>query len=223
MMNKSTNIMSNTLPSNELSEQSTDVANNLPLITGNISLVNIPLVAGENADDLEQFRAAAIEAIKPRDAIEAIWLQDFICYTWESMRLRRQRTETIINARAHTLYDRFLDHSDRGFDRESSILLARRWAAGDPAAKEEVKPFLEQYSLSEDFITAKAFEVNLESIARFDHLISHYDRRRDSAIKELEKRRDVLARRAYIFAQTFSDAAFEEDKDQNRVEDKRGK
>lgn len=188
--------MPNNLPSNEFTDVPTDIANDHDLSLGNLSLVNIPLLEGEDADDLEQFRASAIDAIKPRDAIEAIWLQDFICYTWESMRLRRQRTETIINARAHSLYNRFLDHSDRGFDRKSSVLLARRWAAGDPAAKEEVKSFLEQYSLSEDFITAKTFEVNLEDIAKFDHLISHYDRRRDSAIKELEKRRDILARRA---------------------------
>jgi hypothetical protein len=104
-----------------------------------------------------------------------------------------------------------LDHSGLGFDRKSSDHLSRRWAAGDAAAKEEVKPFLEQHSLSEDFITTKTFEQNLDNIAKFDKLISHYDQRRDSAVKELEKRRDILARRAYIFAQTFQGTTNQQD------------
>jgi hypothetical protein len=124
------------------------------------------------------------------------------------------KTQTIINARARVLYHRMLEHSAQDFDRKSSDHLARRWAAGDIAAKEEVKPFLEQHFLTEDFITARTFDISLDNIAKFDKLVSHYDQRRDSAIKELEKRRDILARRAYVFAQTFSDAAFEEENDE---------
>lgn len=207
--------MPDNLPSTKRSDVSPDIATDIATDhytgAGNLSLVDIPLIEGEDAGDLEQFRTSAIDAIKPRDAIEAIWLQDFICYAWESMRLRRQKSENIINTRAQVLYNRLLHYSGRGFDRDYADHLTRKWAAGDITAKEEVKPFLEQHSFSESFITAKTFELSLEDIAKFDKLISHYDQRRDSAIKELEKRRDILARRAYIFAQTFQGTSIQED------------
>ena len=57
----------------------------------------------------------------------------------------------------------------------------------------------------------------MDDIDQIDKLIGHYDQRRDNAIKELEKRRDTLARRAYIFSQTFSDADFVEEHDATEV------
>jgi len=42
------------------------------------------LIDGEDLTAYEAFRAAALEVIVPKDAIERVWLQDFLDYTWEA-------------------------------------------------------------------------------------------------------------------------------------------
>lgn len=199
----------------------------------NLSMAHIPLLDHESAEDLDGFRSAAMDAIKPRDAIEAIWLQDFISYAWESLRLRRLKTEVVIQDRARVLHNTLVmrvkkpetnppdpnepgeagsilgNHASDHFD--ALDMLTRKWARGDADAIDDVNRLLAHEGLDMDDILTSTFAGQLETIARIDKLIGHYDQRRDSAIKELEKRRDTLARRAYVFSQTFSDATFDED------------
>lgn len=215
------------------------------MITGaNPTLADIPLLDHESAEDLDGFRASAMDAIKPRDAIEAIWLQDFISYAWESLRLRRLKIEIVAQDRARILHNTLLmqtkpqrkppspsdpaDLADIVEMAETSSLaaiierfssgdldalddLTQKWVRGEPDAIQEVNKLLADIGLDMNDISTSTFAGQLEFITRVDKLIGHYDQRRDSAIKELEKRRDTLARRAYVFSQTFSDASFDED------------
>lgn len=214
------------------SENATHAATDRVISGTNLSLAQIPLLENESAEDLDGFVTAAMDAIKPRDAIEAIWLQDFISYAWESLRLRRLKTDVVIQERARVLHNTLVmrvkpettppdvtvlgeagavlahsasDHFDALED------LTRKWARGDTDAITEVSKLLANIGLDMDDILSSTFECKLDTIARIDKLIGHYDQRRDSAVKELEKRRDTLARRAYVFSQTFSDVSFDED------------
>ena len=50
---------------------------------------------------------------------------------------------------------------------------------------------------------AKAVENCLPVLERIDKLVNAYDYRRDAALRELEKRRDLLAKRARDFANSM--------------------
>ena len=39
---------------------------------------SLPLVVGENEADYQSFREDCLRAVKPKDAIEAAWMQNFI-------------------------------------------------------------------------------------------------------------------------------------------------
>jgi len=177
----------------------------------NLSLAQVPLLEGESADDLHNFRTAAMDAIKPRDAIEAVWLQDFISYTWESLRLRRLKMDFVAQSKTSVLHRILNNFSSNELPIATQNELIMNWARQDPAAIEEVNRMLTSLGQTMDNVVTTAFKDQLEYIAQVEKLIGHYDQRRDNAIKELEKRRDTLARRAYIFSQTFSDADFTED------------
>lgn len=220
------------------SENAAQAATDQIVMGANPSLADIPLLESESAQDLDGFRLAAMDAIKPGDAIEAIWLQDFVSYAWESLRLRRLKTEVITQDRVRVLHNTLLmrarPKSDPAEFAEIAELagtadvaaiierfssgdldaldeLTRKWAKNDPDAIREVDRLLADAGLDMDGILASTFAGQLEFVTRIDKLIGHYDQRRDNAIKELEKRRDTLARRAYVFSQTFSDATFDED------------
>ncbi len=181
----------------------------------NLSLAQVPLLEGESGNDLHHFRIAALEAIQPRDAIEAVWLQDFISYTWESMRLRRLKMEIVTGAQKTTLYNilNSLPTGELTFVAQKELI--RNWAKQESAAIDEVDRLLKSLGQSMDNVVTAAFRNQLDDIEQIEKLIGHYDQRRDNAIKELEKRRDTLARRAYIFSQTFSDADFTEGTEDN--------
>lgn len=180
----------------------------------NLSLAQVPLLEGESADDLHHFRMAAMDAIQPRDAIEAVWLQDFISYTWESMRLRRLKIEIVTGAQKTALHYMLNGLPTGELPYADQKELIRNWARQEPAAIDEVNRLLTSLGQSMDNVVTAAFRNQLDDVDQIDKLIGHYDQRRDNAIKELEKRRDTLARRAYIFSQTFSDADFDEDNDE---------
>ena len=181
------------------------------LSAANLSLAKIPLLEGESGDDLNSFRIAAMAAIQPRDAIEAVWLQDFISYTWESMRLRRLKVDFVTKAQTAALHRILNNLSSDELPVSTQKVLIRNWAKQDPAAIDEVNRLLTSLGQSMDSVVATAFKDQLDYIDQVERLIGHYDQRRDNAIKELDKRRDTLARRAYVFSQTFSDANFTED------------
>jgi hypothetical protein len=48
---------------------------------------------------------------------------------------------------------------------------------------------------------ALAITIKLGDLERIDKLIASYNTRRDAALRELEKRRDILARRAREFTE----------------------
>lgn len=54
-----------------------------------------PLIEGDNPSDYEAFQAQCLAAIRSKDAIEHIWLRDFIDYSWEILRFLRMRAALI--------------------------------------------------------------------------------------------------------------------------------
>ena len=68
---------------------------------------SLPLIEGESDADYQSFRESCLRALKPKDAVEAVWLQDFIDYTWEAQRLKRMKT-AIIEAEKRNAVERLI-------------------------------------------------------------------------------------------------------------------
>ena len=66
-------------------------------------LASLPLLDGELIADYENFQIACYSDLKPKGMIENIWVDDFIQYEWEIIRLRRMRVSIIQSSRQDAL------------------------------------------------------------------------------------------------------------------------
>ena len=178
-------------------------------------LPTMPLIDGEEEADFHAFRAKCLAASSPKDAIEEVWVVDFISYAWEANRLRRMKTAIIQSARRKAVEDIVFEYGEGSifpehqnlFDRrDTSQRIALTWSQGENDHVDYIASLLEAHGLSLDTVVAKAVSAKIEDLERIDKLIASYDYRRDSALKEMEKRRDQIARRL----SQFTDANFEE-------------
>lgn len=170
-----------------------------------------PLLDGEDEAEYAGFVEQCISAIGPEDAIERIWLQDFIDNMWDIQRLRRIKVSIVQAARKSgikTLIGQFTDHERYSIHAQN---VADDWSEGEPDALSYVSDLLKANGLNEDAIVAEAFRDQFKTIERIDGLVASYSYRRDAAIRELDRRRDGLAKRAREYAKAEAeDAVFEE-------------
>lgn len=170
-----------------------------------------PLLDGEDEAEYTGFVEQCISAIGPEDAIERIWLQDFIDNMWDIQRLRRIKVSIVQAARKSGV--KVLIGQFTGHDRYSAHAqnIADDWSGGEPDALSYVSDLLQANGLNDDAIIAEAFRDQFKTLERIDGLVASYSYRRDAAIRELERRRDGLAKRAREYAKAEAqDAVFEE-------------
>ena len=164
------------------------------------SVPHLPLIKGENLAEYEDFLMSSISYLKPTNIIEKIWLQDIIDYTWEALRLKNMKTSFIQSKMKEAVKWIIYEYVKGAVDLSQAERVAMEWSEGDAAAVEFVEGLIREHGLGESVILAKALKGNLMTIERIDKLIASYNYRRDTALRELEKRRDLLARRARDFA-----------------------
>ena len=73
--------------------------------------------------------------------------------------------------------------------------LVLAWSNENAEARRFVDQLLKNNGLSSDAIMAQTTLDNIDVIGELDRLISSYDYRRDAALRELERRRDSMAKR----------------------------
>jgi hypothetical protein len=171
----------------------------------------LPLIDGEQEDDYTALQDNCLKAVGPKNAIERIWLQDVIDYSWEAIRLRRAKAALIQIARkaaVELLLTECLGGDYRA--KKNAASLTQGWSIKDAEDVETVHKLLEEHGYNTDAIMALAITIKLGDLERIDKLIASYNTRRDAALRELEKRRDILAGRAREFTEnTIIDAEVE--------------
>lgn len=160
------------------------------------------LIDGESAADFEAFLADCLSAIGPQDAIERVWLEEFVQCTWEIRRLRKFRSSYLHAERQDALY-RLLHQL--GMELMNAKGIALKWMCSDREARRLVDGLLRVNGMSVDTITAKAAIREMRAMETIDKLIASNENRRNSAIRELERRREGLAKRAREFAAMSAD------------------
>ena len=150
-----------------------------------------PLLEGEDGaayfDLLEKVRAS----VKPRDVLEEIATRDFVDITWEILRLRRMRQPVIVAGYSAAL-EKILTPSVEFFRLSS---LRDKWLSGDDDARQKVAEVMERAGLSMTDLQARAIDEKIDTIERVDRMTAQAEHRRRLVIDELDRRRDVMARR----------------------------
>lgn len=167
------------------------------------NLPTLPLIDGETRSDYESFHASCLQAIKPDDAIERVWLQDFIDYAWEAQRLRRMKAALIQVNKRRAVEFLIKDLADKDTALYHAKSLSKEWSSGEGGAIIYFEELLDEHELTDTSVMAKAVENCLPVLEKIDKLIGAYDYRRDAALRELEKRRDLLAKRARDFTNSL--------------------
>ena len=170
-------------------------------------VLSFSLIEGENQADYETLRALCLKTVKPADIIEEIWLHDFINYTWELERLKKIKAALFRIGRQDAVHGLINDYSDENVTYIEAKHLSKEWSRGDLEIVGYVDGLIAEHSLGESALAAKIFEKNIMKMVKMDKLIAAYSHRRDRALRELENRRELLARRARDFAEGLAQDA----------------
>ena len=172
-----------------------------------------PLITGEEPADYDDLLDRFIATVKPKDAIEWVWLKDVVDLVWEVQRLRRLRSALLVTARIAAMKrilwplikrDRF--DSLEVFGQDAVNDTANGWARGETIAVHEVEKLLTEHRLSIDAVMANAFVHHIRELESIERMMATAEIRRDRILNEIEKRRDAIAWRLREAASNVVDA-----------------
>ena len=160
-----------------------------------------PLLPSEVTEQYDALLHSIVQQVKPVDVIEAIWVKDVVDLIWEARRLRRWRRQILAQARlkaAVELIGPALQNADpMGLNEiigaPSADALAAGWVTNNEAKRREVEAMLQMRGLTAEDVTAHAFILSLPAIERIDRLMSMADQRRDTLLREIERKRASFA------------------------------
>jgi hypothetical protein len=165
------------------------------------------LLKGEDDSAYNELLAQVSGALKPSDIFEEIWVREMVDLTWEAWRWRRLLAafiETEIPKALERTLQPFIKNPPTAASRDTSFLgeieahtdakdsarkLATEWAAGDQTAIERVQGMLVSSRSTMESVVAQAVASQLEKIGHFNRLIANAEARRNSLLREIERRR----------------------------------
>jgi hypothetical protein len=162
------------------------------------------LLEGEDLADYRRLEASVRAAVTPRDALEEIWTRDFVDLFWETLRLRRLKAK-LMRAAAHDGLRKVLQPLVSYLE---LLDLVDGWAQRDLEAVARVNALLAQAGLGPEAIAAQTLVAHLDAFERIDHMIMQTEARRNMVLREIDRHRDVLARRLREISATIEDAEF---------------
>jgi hypothetical protein len=176
------------------------------------------MVGDEKLSDYYDFHSAIGEAVKPIDLIEWIWIDDFVRAEWDVRRNRRIKVDTI-KLTEQELIDEAKNEAMMVSIRIEAVrarMLAKAEAEnpGKPQKnKKEAKPEVvgpEVPKIKDPYLQAKAFRRCGDELDRIDRWISAGKKERDGALREIDRRRESMARRPEKASSEIIDAEFTE-------------
>jgi hypothetical protein len=183
-----------------------------------------PILEEEDAKAYDDLLAHVSSAVKPPDFIGEIWVCDVVDLTWEILRWRRLKINLVeramVAALQHTLAPLMPNRPAETGGNPSLILdftpgppspeyeLARKWAAGSPAAVDQVKKLMSSANVTMETVMARAFMDKLDDIERIDRFITIAEGRRNAVLREIDRRRSTFAHSLRETVQNVEEADF---------------
>jgi hypothetical protein len=151
-----------------------------------------PLLEGENLEAFQSLKSHLYSTVKPTDIIEQLWVYDLLNLVWETIRLRRLRAH-LLKASAPDGLERVILPIAPNYEKRKQLI--QEWAQGDSEAIEVAQELCKLGGHNQSSIDARALAINLKCFTTIDTMISNADARRVVILRELDRHRDVLARR----------------------------
>ncbi len=167
------------------------------------------LLQTEAVADYDALLLRLAEAVKPKDAVEWIWIADVTHLVWEMRRLRSMRDAIIVSEFTKGLSILLSHILSADYDSDVVNLLRNRlishWNSRNPFRQRIAQRFMMRRGV--DLRQRLSFEYCnfFDRFIKLDDLITNLGRRRDSVLREIERRRDTVARRL----RDVTDAEFE--------------
>ncbi|WP_162560702.1 hypothetical protein [Methylobacterium durans] len=174
-----------------------------------------PLLPDEDVGQYDAILNCIVQQVKPSDVVETLWVKNIIDLIWESKRLQLWRSRILAQARleaAEELMRPVLDANALSTDNPqvsmpyAGLPLAVGWVAGIPGALNKFEEYMCQRGLTSADVSARAFQIKLADIERIDRLIANADHRRDTLLREIERKRANLGQKLRLASTDAVDA-----------------
>jgi hypothetical protein len=168
-----------------------------------------PLIAGEDGADYDDIQERLLADVAPSDFVEEIWARNVADLVWDSIRLRRLKSQ-LMRAVAHEGLEKVLEPL---MEWHPAHLLSRKWAFGDEAAIAKVEAALARADLTIDAVMARTLSERIDDFDRIDRMITAAESRRDAILREIGNRRGAFrealrrAAEAAVVEAEFEDVA----------------
>jgi hypothetical protein len=174
------------------------------------------IIEGEDPERYEQLLAGVAHAVGPTDFIDWLLVKDVVAHTWEIQRSRRHR-ETVIRTGRLKALQQILDQVTPdaggilGIGRNDDIReLAIKWLHGESKAAKRVAETLQASGFSLADIAAHAITVMAVELERIDLQVERHESRRDSLLRQMERRREGWGKRVQRASEDVIEAEFSE-------------
>jgi hypothetical protein len=161
----------------------------------------LPLLRSESSAEYLALCSRLQQEIRPRGAVEEIYLEDIAALIWEIQRLRRFRIITIQQSMPQAMQavlQQLLFTPDI-FERFASETEAKRlsegWLAKNPDDKKQVRELLRQFDLDEAAFEAEAMRVCADHLEYLDCVLVTARARLDKAMRLIMDYRASFAKR----------------------------
>src|SRR5258707_1380815 len=143
-----------------------------------------PLIDGEDGTNYDVILERISADVAPADFVEEIWERNVVDLVWDSVRLRRLKSQ-LLQAAAHEGLDGLLASV---FDWIRSGQLSRKWDLGDEEALGEVGRMLGRAGLTFDAVMAQTLAARIDDVERIYHMVIIAEARRDAVFREIRSR-----------------------------------
>jgi len=184
------------------------------------------LTSFEDFEAYEKLVLMIVEDVQPRGQIEWLWVKDVTDSTWDIFRARRAKAACLAMGRKDAIRalrkayvgDRLMASIaslEDGEDEVNDIFMSLEHGSEpkgyDGEGLHSFSIMLERFSLTENSLQDIAYNNNLTKMEAFDRLIDNATARRDSVLREVDRRREVgrRMRQAVQAVDEAIDAEFE--------------
>ena len=148
-----------------------------------------PLIEGEDRAAYDDYLAKTSAAVKPKDFLEEMWVQDIVDLTWEIQRMRHLKASLLTLCLSEGLRQVLM----MMMDKTEAVNLADLWAEGDQIAIGRVDKMFASTGVTMEMVRSRTLSANIDVVERIDRMAMNAETRRNAALREIERHRSGIA------------------------------
>ena len=144
-----------------------------------------PLIKGEDRTAYDDYLAKLSAAMKPKDFLEEMRVQDIVDLTWEIQRMRRSKASLLTLHLSNGLRQVLM----MVMDETEAVKLADLWEEGDQTAIGRVDKIFASTGLTMETVRSWTLLAHIDAVERIDRMTMNAEARRSAALREIGRHR----------------------------------